>query len=79
MPKRCRHLQIFNEEIAPIKGAALAVKREHEGQRERKKEWKEAQQDETEERPSQEKWAHLVATSHGGEEQTKRKNKDDTG
>lgn len=32
LPKRCRHLQVFNEEIAPIKGAALAVKREHEEQ-----------------------------------------------
>ncbi len=30
LPKLSRHLQVFNEEIAPIKGAALAVKKEHE-------------------------------------------------
>ncbi len=47
LPKRCRHLQVFNEEIAPIKGAALAVKREREGQREIK-EGKEAQREEIE-------------------------------
>ena len=43
LPKRCRHLQVFNEAIANIKGAALAVRRGHEGRRKIKKKGKDTQ------------------------------------
>lgn len=72
-------MQVFNEEIASIKGAALAVKREHEGTEGDEGGGRTHSERRLKERPSQEKWAHWVASRHGGEEETKRENKDDTG
>lgn len=68
LPKHCRHLQVFNEEIAPIKGAALAVKREHEGQQEIKTQGKEAQWEEVEGMVFSEKGSTLGVIESGAEE-----------
>lgn len=72
-------MQVFNEEIAPIKGAALAVKREHERTEGDEGGGRTHGEKRLKERPSQEKWAHWVASRHRVEEQTKSENKDDTG
>lgn len=77
----CIHLQVFNEEMAPIKVAAFTVKREREGtERDKKGGVGGRAGGDGRKNTSQEKWARWVAVNHGGgKEQTKRGNKDDTG